>query len=149
MSASSSRQTKGPLILSGDWRVESLLGAKWYKFQVQMCSQLIRKISAELMREKEIQTVGEKEEFIIWPVKARQTARLTQSLPVLSRKALTCAKQLRLPKVLQAWLKSSSSHGGKDEPVPPMQSRLSRLRLLEISRRDGRQLGRKMRGKTR
>lgn len=43
--------------------------------------------------------------------------------------------QLRLPKVLPAWLKLSSSHD-----VPPIQSRLSRLRLLDISLRDGRQL---------
>lgn len=55
--------------------------------------------------------------------------------------------QLRLPKVLQAWLKSSSSQWGKDEPVPPMQSRLSRLRLLENSLRDGRQLKRGVKGK--
>lgn len=48
---------------------------------------------------------------------------------------LTCPRQLRLPKVLQAWLKSSSS-----QRVPPMQSRLSRLRLLDSSLRDGRQL---------
>ncbi len=100
-----------------------------------MYSSLIRKISAELMREKETQTDREKQEFIIWP-------HLMQSPSVLSRQALTCPMQLRLPRVLQAWLKSSSSQGGKDEPVPPMQSRLSRLRLLESSLRDGRQLER-------
>lgn len=50
--------------------------------------------------------------------------------------------QLRLPRVLQAWLKSSSSQRGKEEPGPPIQSRLSRLRLLENSLRDGRQLKR-------
>lgn len=50
--------------------------------------------------------------------------------------------QLRLPRVLQAWLKSSSSQRGKEETVSPIQSRLSRLRLLENSLRDGRQLKR-------
>lgn len=94
------------------------------------------------MREKETQTDREKHEFIIRPLK---TPHLMQSLSVLSRQALTCPKQLRLPKVLQAWLKSSSSQFGKDEIVPPMQSRLSRLRLLESSLRDGRQLGRQVR----
>lgn len=68
------------------------------------------------------------------------------SLPL---QILTCPMQLRLPKVLQAWLKSSSSQRGKDEPVPPMQSKLSRLRLLENSLRDGRQLKRGVKGKGR
>lgn len=54
------------------------------------------------------------------------------------RCALTCPMQLRLPKVLQAWLKSSSS----SQRVPSMQSRLSRLRLLESSLSAGRQLRR-------
>lgn len=54
--------------------------------------------------------------------------------------AQTCPMQLRLPRVLQVWLKSSSSQRGREEPVLPMQSRLSRLRLLENSLRDGRQL---------
>ncbi len=79
-----------------------------------------------------------------------QIQHLEQSQSVRSRLPLTCPMQLRLPSVLQAWLKSSSSQGGKDEPVPPMQSKLSRLRLLESSRRDGRQLERRdeeMRGK--
>lgn len=54
--------------------------------------------------------------------------------------ARTCPMQLLLPRVLQVWLKSSSSQRGREEPVLPMQSRLSRLRLLENSLRDGRQL---------
>lgn len=94
--------------------------------QVQIYSELIRKVPAELISERETQT----------------DERETDSL---FGRALTCPKQLRLPKVLHAWLKSSSSQLGKDETVPSMQSRLSRLRLLESSLRDGRQLERGVR----
>ena len=70
-------------------------------------------------------------------------------VPRCAWRGLTCPRQLPRPRVLQAWLKSSSSHRGKEEPGPPMQSRLSRLRLLESSLRDGRQLeGRKDRQTT-